>query len=972
MIDDKLKQIENINESLAWIKSHRPEQYERRFLQLVDERRKLRKIVEAEKDNPAMAAYGKSQVGKSYLMSNMLQRQVTGSNGRKEVLPFEVEDEEKKYNFINEMNPITHDTEATGVVTRFSSFSRNPDRHCRKYPILMKSLTVMDVTLILCDGYYNDMEDSETLDRVKINEIADGIYEKYIHHERPSKAPMVADDVLEIKEYFRQHILKAQEFRNSDFFDKVALIIDNVPVEDYADIFSLLWTKPGETNDYLTPLYRRLLGAMSRLQFRSDIYLGADAVLHEGKNENTIMSVQCLNGLGETDSSYRCDAHLKQTDGTFLTVPQMQKSELSALCSEIVVLIGPDFLQSSASYDMSDISDQHVRSQLTKGEIRLDLLKDTDLLDFPGARSRKKEYMRSLEQPKVLTTILLRGKVAYLFNKYSESKVVNILMFCQDNTQSDVNTIPATLKEWVEQYVGATPDERARTLQLTGGISPLFFVATKFNITMAEDQNPKGNEYTSLLGRWEERFSKVLYKECFNADGAMGQWAKNWTRQGEFFQNSYLLRDFKYSGMKGSKIYDGFRERGQEDKLLVERSYLDLLRKSFCESKDAEQFFTDRELVWDAAATMNNDGALFIIEKLAKVAAAMERTRQTQFDDECRKVMANVLNIMKGYYVSDDTGELLNENINKAYGIYREIDLTCDNRPEMFGHMLEALQINEVDSLKRLHNVIPRLNAMVHGNEKQKDYELIRKSCNNFEGCKTEAEKWDVLLKRYRFRSQDEATAFLRRKGVDPQKLFAADTVKHKNSAVIADDMMSFWTERIQGPMFMNTFGDDIDTIALNDLVSCLIATAQSVKLAETLERQIAQYVDVLNTSMINQAFVADMIATTVSDFVINFGYNYLTGEQVAAARRVAAEENLSPCFEEIDTQRKECYDNDEMTELFKRILDSDRDITESYTSNLHCWFEYMFVAFIAHLNVPDYDRAANEQLKAILDNMKA
>ena len=168
-----------------------------------------------------------------------------------------------------------------------------------------------------------------------------------------------------------------------------------------------------------------------------------------------------------------------------------------------------------------------------------------------------------------------------------------------------------------------------------------------------------------------------------------------------------------------------------------------------------------------------------------------------------------------------------------------------------------------------------------------------------------------------------------------------------------------------------NSDSDDIDSIALNDLVGCLIATAQSVRLAETMENEIAQYVDVLNTSMINQAFVADMIATTISDFVINFGFNYLTSEQVASARRIAAEEHLSPCFEEIDLPRKESYDNDEMTELFNRILDSERDITESYTSNLHCWFEHMFVAFIAHLEVPNVDREANNELKAILDSMR-
>ena len=149
MASDTLRQIENINKSLRWVKAHRPDVFEQRFLQLVEERRKLRKIARAAEDNPAIAAYGKSQVGKSYLMSNMLQQEVTLPDGRKTIKPFEVVADGRRYNFIDEMNPITKDTEATGVVTRFSSFSRLPERYSEQYPIRMKSLSVADMTLIL-------------------------------------------------------------------------------------------------------------------------------------------------------------------------------------------------------------------------------------------------------------------------------------------------------------------------------------------------------------------------------------------------------------------------------------------------------------------------------------------------------------------------------------------------------------------------------------------------------------------------------------------------------------------------------------------------------------------------------------------------------------------------------------------------------------------------------------------------------
>ena len=67
--------IENINKSLSWIKTHQPEHYEKRFLQLVEERRKLKKVNNALSEKPAIAAFGEIQKGKSYLIGNLLQKQ---------------------------------------------------------------------------------------------------------------------------------------------------------------------------------------------------------------------------------------------------------------------------------------------------------------------------------------------------------------------------------------------------------------------------------------------------------------------------------------------------------------------------------------------------------------------------------------------------------------------------------------------------------------------------------------------------------------------------------------------------------------------------------------------------------------------------------------------------------------------------------------------------------------------------------
>ena len=73
-------------------------------------------------------------------------------------------------------------------------------------------------------------------------------------------------------------------------------------------------------------------------------------------------------------------------------------------------------------------------------------LKKIDLLDFPGARSREKIKEQQLGE--VLPTILRRGKVAYLFNKYSRSLKISSVLFCHHNDQKTEPTIGASIHNW--------------------------------------------------------------------------------------------------------------------------------------------------------------------------------------------------------------------------------------------------------------------------------------------------------------------------------------------------------------------------------------------------------------------------------------------------------------------------------------------------------------------------------------------
>lgn len=352
---DIAEYIKLCNDAIDWVAKYKPDQLDQRFLEIVEQRRILKQIQSTMSDNPAIAAYGKSQVGKSYLMSNLLQ-----DKGN----PFIVKSDGKEYDFINQMNPRTQKTEATGVVTRFSSFESCPDRFKEEHPIMMRALSVTDIAMVLSEGYYNDITDFTSPGESEIEEIADNIRNKYCNYSKNAVIAVSADDILDMKAYFNKYINNAQTFKKSCFFDKIAIVIESVPVEDLSSVFSPLWNNDAN----LTNLFCRFVKLLSRLNFSRYVYLPAEALLHHERNENTIMSVQCLNGLNEPNARLT-DVFLFNKN-TFSTVSNVSKSELSGICAEIVLKIPQEFLDSSDTYSFEMITDSNVMHQLGNGVVK--------------------------------------------------------------------------------------------------------------------------------------------------------------------------------------------------------------------------------------------------------------------------------------------------------------------------------------------------------------------------------------------------------------------------------------------------------------------------------------------------------------------------------------------------------------------------------------------------------------------------
>lgn len=107
-----------------------------------------------------------------------------------------------------------------------------------------------------------------------------------------------------------------------------------------------------------------------------------------------------------------------------------------------------------------------------------DFFSYTDLLDFPGYRSRLKilDLDKELEREGALQNLFLRGKVAYLFERYCEEHELTSMLLCIGPGNQEVQDLPRAVYDWICSTHGENPAHRA------GKAPSLFFVLTKMDM----------------------------------------------------------------------------------------------------------------------------------------------------------------------------------------------------------------------------------------------------------------------------------------------------------------------------------------------------------------------------------------------------------------------------------------------------------------------------------------------------------
>lgn len=258
MIQDIDKHLELIESSIAWAKEFKKDSFPVTVFK--EYRRKLRRIRSALEENCSAAAYGESQVGKSYLMSSLL----SSANS-----PFVIQSGGRSYSFIDELNPSGGNNakiESTGVITRFTI--AKGDNAMSDY-VKVRLLTVVDIILLIADSYYNDIKiNPDTILKYdEINKALEGLSGLW-NNKTKQQSEIIDDDIKDINDYIKDVIgNNAASVYQSNFCKIVAPVIQYVSYDKWVDIFSLLWNKNPEMSHLFSVLLTSTRNLISTPRF---------------------------------------------------------------------------------------------------------------------------------------------------------------------------------------------------------------------------------------------------------------------------------------------------------------------------------------------------------------------------------------------------------------------------------------------------------------------------------------------------------------------------------------------------------------------------------------------------------------------------------------------------------------------------------------------------------------------------------
>jgi hypothetical protein len=548
--------------------------------ELVHKLRQIRnqaaKLGPVSKTGSTIGFFGLSQAGKSYLISALM----AGTDG-----DLKTRLDGHLLDFIDHVNPPGGGAEATGLVTRFAkSASEAP----AGFPLKLQLFSETEIVKVLINAFMEDFNQQ------KIGHSFDGepleLANKAIRAAIPKKqaqrsAGVSEDDMVDLWDYLKMNYPGKYEPLMNQFVPELVDLVPYLPRTERTELFSVLWANLGG----LTACFDMLSRTLEKLNHPKSVFTSLDALVavDQGsgairQKSDSIMSVSTLFKLGQKD-----DTSLEVMVGTPAgKTVEVSRAEIAALTAE-------------THFPLENTPTQEA-------------LNSVDILDFPGYRGRLKldsfedgnqivqDTSANPSKRNRVAELLLRGKVAFLFQRYTDMQEMNVLVICAaSHKQSEVSDVGPVLDRWVKETHGSSPQERSARQ------SGLVWAMTMFDEKIKLTLDGAEGVYDQVC----HKIIEITLTEKFSGS----EWLNNWLPN-QPFNCSFPVR--KPGLAPFIECNDGVETHIKPDR----SEKVQNIAKAWASNSNVQRHVAHPEQAWQAMLELNDGGISRLSKYLSEVA----------------------------------------------------------------------------------------------------------------------------------------------------------------------------------------------------------------------------------------------------------------------------------------------------------------------------------------------------------------
>lgn len=664
MINEKLPQswsqvYNTAEQAIDWVKDvrHSSKRLDSEADNLILDLRRLRNVSKRLGDvstkSVAVGFFGLSQAGKSYLIS-ALAADVNGN--------LETRVDSEVLDFIKHVNPPGGGKEATGLVTRFS---RTAKGGIPGYPLELKLFQEVEIAKILINSYFKDFDQQKIVRKIDFSLLNNELNACEKKSSLSYTGSLQEDDVVDLHDYAMENFGNALEGLKGGYWETTIRIAPYLSILDRATLFSFLWGSLPE----LTAIYIELATTLTKLNNAQIVYAPISVLVTDKdgvkSQADSIMNVDMLERLNTPkDSTVQiCPCN---NDNTTLQPVDISLAQLAFLAAEL-------------SFPLVN-------------ETRVKTFENVDLLDFPGYRGRLNLLsLADVKEGNPISQLLLRGKVAYLFEKYTDSQEMNVLVVCTpSDKQSDVNDVGPVLERWIERTQGETAEKRSTKKP------GLLWAITMFDKRIGASLSLTEDILNNSWGR-----GGLLQQTILERFGSY-DWLENWSNN-QRFNNVYLVRK------PGFPVPFLDVDINTSTELAVNASYQDklaVLKRTFTQNADINQYIHNPEQAWDGMMKLNDGGMDRLSDYLSEVCSTP--LKQQRIIEQLNDKINYIVNLRFDTWYQAAGVEELNRKNQMIDGVVKDLQ----GKALLLGEFLKSIQLPEetIRALYQSSNIDVELN----------------------------------------------------------------------------------------------------------------------------------------------------------------------------------------------------------------------------------------------------------------------